>query len=216
MGGRGDKSGLPKRRPGRPPKVVLPPPEPEKPKDPWEDILGKRSDTPRTLEEAVTVTNPHFREGKQWRVNCQRSVWAWEAQRRGYDVEALPNTSPRGDNMSNTYSSEGWPNVVKDGFDSLVSFPSRGTIDKMNAKMKEWGDGARAIVKVEWKRGNYGHVFVAEQRGGTTVYADPQSGKVIDVKSYMDLAKKGQTQLLRTDNAEFTKLIEKAVKRRGT
>lgn len=217
MGGRGDKSGL-KRPRGRPRKVPLAPevqPEPEKPKDPWEDILGKRSDTPRNLEDAISVTNPHFWEGRQWQINCQRCIWAWEAQRRGYDVEALPNTRDANDNLPYMYDPQGWPNVIKNGGASLVGLPSRNTIVKMDAQMKEWGDGARAIVRVKWKRGNSGHVFVAERRGDTTVYADPQTGKLVNIKSYMDDAVKGETKLLRTDNAEFTNLIEKAVKRRG-
>lgn len=46
-----------------------------------------------------------------------------------------------------------WDNV------SLLSFKSKSDIEKL---MNEWGDGARAQIRVTFKEGT-GHTFVAER-----------------------------------------------------
>ena len=92
--------------------------------------------------------------------------------------------------------------------------PSRNTIAKMDEQMAKWGNGARAIVRVAWKGNRSGHVFVAEQINGQTHYIDPQVGRYINIKHYMDEAIKGKTELLRMDKATPTQLLEKAVQRR--
>ena len=68
----------------------------------WSDTMGGRGGSysrsgflgPRgkqkTVDEALAGSNPHYREGREWQQNCQRCIYAYEMQRRGYDVEALP------------------------------------------------------------------------------------------------------------------------------
>ncbi len=43
------------------------------------------------VTEAMLATNPHFRDGIEYQINCQRVVHAFEMRMRGYDVTALPN-----------------------------------------------------------------------------------------------------------------------------
>ena len=63
--------------------------------------------------------------------------------------------------------------------------------------MTNWGDGSRAIVGVGFS-GRFGHVFIAEQRNGKTIYIDPQNGS-LDCSSYFEYAVKGQTYIARID-----------------
>jgi len=175
-------------------------------------FLGKQHKA-ATIDEALKNTNPHYYEGKEWQYNCQRCIFAYEMQRRGYDVEALPRIFDGSDTLPYMYHSQGWLNVMESA--QPVNMPSRNTIGRMAAQMYDWGEGARAIVKVTWKGGKSGHVFIAEQNGGGTFFVDPQTGRYIDVQSYMDQAIKGKTVLVRVDNLKPTTLLEKCVKRRA-
>ena len=92
-------------------------------------------------------------------------------QRRGYDVEALPRIFDGTDRLPYMYDKNGWL-AVMDGA-KAVDFPSRNTIQKMADQMANWGDGARAIVRVQWKGGRSGHVFMAEQQKGRYCFHGP-------------------------------------------
>ncbi len=173
--------------------------------------LGPRG-KPATIENALKASNPHYAEGREWQYNCQRVVFAYEMQRRGYDVEARPRIFDGSDRLPYGDSPGGWKQVMT-GMEQ-INMPSRNTIAKMDAQMAQWGDGARAIVRVTWKGSRSGHVFMAEQVNGVTHYIDPQPGRAININHYMDQAIKGKTQLLRVDNATPTDLLEKCVKRR--
>lgn len=76
-------------------------------------------------------------------------------------------------------------------------------------RMARYGDGARAIVRVQWQKLKSGHVFIAEQDGDRTRFVDPQSGEK-DVAYYFDtgMIKPTKTRLLRIDDKAFTDLIE--------
>lgn len=174
-------------------------------------FLGPRGKQ-KTVDEALAGSNPHYREGREWQQNCQRCIYAYEMQRRGYDVEALPRIFDGTDRLPYMYDKNGWL-AVMDGA-KAVDFPSRNTIQKMADQMANWGDGARAIVRVQWKGGRSGHVFMAEQQKGGTVFMDPQTGRYVDIHAYMDQAVKGATKLVRIDNLKPTALLEKCVKKR--
>lgn len=70
--------------------------------------------------------------------------------------------------------------------------------------MSEYGDGARAIVHVDWKHGSLeGHVFVVEMIRGKIHYFDPQSGSMDFrwILSYVDVMR---ATIFRTDDKLFT------------
>ena len=113
-------------------------------------FLGPRGKQ-KTVDEALAGSNPHYREGREWQQNCQRCIYAYEMQRRGYYVEALPRIFDVTDRLPYMYDKNGWL-AVMDGA-KAVDFPSRNTIQKMADQMANWGDGARAIVRVQWKGG---------------------------------------------------------------
>ena len=175
--------------------------------------LGRRG-KPKDMDTALAATNPHYREGKEWQQNCQRCVFAYEMQRRGYDVEAMPRIFDGTDELPYAHAKGGWMNVMEGA--KMVDMPSRKTLDKMLEQMSEWGDGARAIVNVTWKGERSGHVFIAEHHDIATSFLDPQTGRYVDVNSYLSAAIKGRTKLVRIDNLKPTALIEKCVRKRGT
>lgn len=162
----------------------------------------------------IKATNPKYAESRQKRDtyythNCQRCVNAYEARRRGYDVTAHARLL-RNDTLPYMMNDRGWANVYVNGRDSLVQCFSRtaeGVQNKVISQMQSWGDGARAIVRVQWRGGAGGHVFIAENHAGDIVFMDPQSGAA-DVGYYFQSAKVNQTHLLRIDDKEFSDLIQ--------
>lgn len=174
----------------------------------WSAILGSRGKS-ASVEEALSRTNPHYREGREWQQNCQRCIFAYEMQRRGYDVEAKPRIFDGTDRLPYMHDRQGWAAVMENA--TLDDMPSRNTEAAMARKMAEYGEGSRAVVRVTWKGRRSGHVFIAEQTKTGTRYVDPQSGREIKVSSYLNEAIKGETKLMRVDNLKPTALIEKCV-----
>jgi SPP1 gp7 family putative phage head morphogenesis protein len=143
--------------------------------------------------EDLVKTNPNY-ESKEykWINNCQRCVPTYEMRRRGLKVTAKPiPTTVEKDYLANNFALA-WENQER------VWCMKGSGLEQIKAQMAAWGDGARAEVSVVWKD-DKGHVFVAEQRNGTTVFLDPQSGND-DCSQYFDIAKKGRTSILRIDN----------------
>ena len=144
--------------------------------------------------EDLLKTNPNYgtREYK-WRNNCQRCVPTYEMRRRGLKVTAKPiPTTVDKDYLAGNYAAA-WENQER------VWCMSGNGLEQIKAQMAAWGDGARAEVSIAWNDTGIGHVFVAEQRNGATVFLDPQSGDT-DCSRYFKNAKKGLTNILRIDN----------------
>lgn len=144
-------------------------------------------------EDDAKNTNPNYNGGgKAYRDNCQRCVPAYEMRRRGYDVVAKPTTG------NDDSIKRAWHSIFK-GQTNYTCYEGSGKAE-VEAKMAEWGDGARAEVYVAWKYGG-AHVFVAERIKGKTHFIDPQVGDA-DCSSYFKSAKEGRTKLARLDNLE--------------
>lgn len=168
--------------------------------------LGPRGKA-KDVAQALKDTNPNYSKGKEYRVNCQRCVYAYEMNRRGYDVEAQPRIMQGVDTTANN-----WRNIMEN--QTWDKLPSRNTINKILEKMNGYGDGARAVVYVAWKGGRSAHVFIAEQQGIGTVFTDPQTGYYVDIHQYMNAAIKGKTEISRIDNLKPSDKINGCVKRR--
>ena len=167
-------------------------------------------------DEDLATVNPNYSTGLfEWRNNCQRCVIAYEARRRGYDVEALPIIGdPKSDSLSYANKDTGWPSVFKDAqIISCVSDSGENNGKKVCEYMKKFGDGARAIVRIGWEDENGGHVFIAEQKNGKTIFLDPQRNRK-NVEKYFKKAKKQGTLLCRIDDKEFTAKIKQCCKNR--
>ena len=171
-----------------------------------------------TWEEDAQATNPNFdTKDPKWTQNCQRCVSAYEARRRGYDVVAKPRIFDGSDRLPYMNDPDGWPSVYENyELISCSSNSGKNTGLKVSAKMTEWGDGSRAIVRVRWQKkfGGGGHVFIAEQENGKTRFLDPQAG-ILDVTRYFDFVAKDGTYVMRIDNLNFTDKIKDCCESRG-
>ncbi len=184
---------------------------PDRPTAKFKKIKGEHS-----VKDDLKATNPRFEEAvktnnPRWTHNCQRCVSAYEARRRGYDVTAKSKWKKR-DPLSFA-NSRGWPSVYKD-YDlmRLNKETPEEVKQQIESCLEKWGDGSRAIVGVIWNREGYGgHVFIAEQIRGKTMFVDPQTNNM-DVSGYFSHCKPEHTMLMRVDNLEFTDKIKMCCK----
>ena len=183
--------------------------------EPFPPIRGEHS-----IEDDLAATNPNYsRGGVEWRANCQRCVGAYEMRRRGFDVTVKPRPTVNGkpdysnDELPNRLSPNGWPHMFENpDLESIAGTSGNAVRNRIVQRMREYGDGSRAIIRVQWKRqyGGGGHVFIAEQVDGETRFIDPQSSSP-DCSRYFSMIAKGQTEILRVDDKKTTDLIGEAV-----
>lgn len=167
-------------------------------------------------EKNLAAVNPHFAEGYKWQDNCQRCVVAWELKQRGYDVTAMPFAAHDGIGDDGTkcweFDHNAWFN------DSELVMLNKGKKKFKQAvsdAFEEWGDGARAVVRVRWDKshGGSGHFFSARREGDRIVYEDPQAGTVRDIDATLDNCSSGNGQLwmMRVDDRRLTEFVNEAV-----
>ena len=177
-------------------------------------VLGKKGKA-KTQEQALAATNPNYKSRTaEYTRNCQRCVYAYELQRRGYNVEAkarvLSGTDPMfGGNWKHGFKNQTWTRQGELG-------TRNATVEKNIAdKMKNWGDGSRAIVYVAWKGGS-AHVFNVENTGGKVSIFDGQTGKKHSLSEYLSIAKPSKTMISRVDNLDVNEGVMKhAVQPKG-
>jgi SPP1 gp7 family putative phage head morphogenesis protein len=142
------------------------------------------------------AVNPNYSVGREYQINCQRTVPTYEMRRRGYDVVAKPIAQ---DAMGSIL----WNAFVNKNIEFISG------IREAKKNMLNWGNGARAAVRIAW-RGRRGgaHFFVAENRNGTIHFLDPQNGN-LDASNYFKKSNKkpGHLWMLRMDNNTPTDLI---------
>ena len=167
-----------------------------------------RKSTWMEYNEDIARVNPNYSTNKfEWKNNCQRCVSAYELRRRGFDVTAkpLPTKSLEEDFLAQ-HAEYAWKDAVR-------RWCKKGNgKEQVEEFMLKWGDGARAIVGVGFC-GRFGHVFIAEQRNGRTIYIDPQTGSA-DCSSYFEHAVNGQTYIARIDTLTPTNAILDCCKNR--
>ena len=71
------------------------------------------------------------------------------------------------------------------------------------AKMAEWGDGSRAIVRIQWLGGDEGHVFNAVQVDGKTLLIDSQNPNRQPHKYFDSNVIESGISIARVDDKEF-------------
>lgn len=171
------------------------------------EALGKRGRA-LSISQSYKEANPNYSPDYQaYSENCQRAVVAYEMRRRGYDVEAQP-----------THSHDKWPSVlmvngVKQGFwrgafrhatsERVGGRNTDTTLRNIQGKMREFGDGSRAVISITYRSGRLGHVFNVENVHGTLYYVDAQSGQRYNTPSMRNLlgvTQTAMTTITRTDN----------------
>lgn len=175
-------------------------------------VFGKQGKA-KTPEEALANANPNFNKGREYQINCQRCVYAYEMQRQGYDVEALPHTMTQNDPMNGM--SRWGQGFVGQKWESNLGTRNTAVEQNIVSKMQQWGDGSRGIVYVAWKGGN-AHIFNIENKGGKVSIFDGQVGKSYNLSDYLSLAKPSSTMLSRVDNLKpNNNVLQYAVKKKG-
>lgn len=172
-----------------------------------EEALGTRG-RPMSTDRAVLGANPFYMTGDEYKMNCQRSVIATEARFRGYNVIAQPtydgDTMPQGTNYAKNF--EG----------AQVQRISRTTVNAarkdIESQMSSYGNGARAILGVDWKRSNSGHVMNVVQRNGKTYVYDGQTGRQYKLSDVLKVARTKNIELVRVDNLNFSSQAREAVR----
>lgn len=156
----------------------------------------------------LSGTNPNYMEATVYKDNCQRCVPAYELRRRGLLAEAQPSDYGSEHLAYNPF--DVWENA------EVITAPGSG-LESIQNVMHVWGDGARAEVAVLWDDpfGSNGHVFMAEQRNGETIFYDPQTG-VNDVSDYFQDVIPNTTQYCRIDNLQTTDYINDCYFERST
>lgn len=165
----------------------------------WEKI-----NEPREIAKDIYACNPNFRQGKAWQINCQRCVPAFEMRRRGYDVTAMPKFDD-GSFFDISYQPF---SVWKDP--QVILCRGDGVMDIKNI-MRQWGDGARVQIAVDWNVPS-GHTFIAEQVNGETRFYDPQTGS-LDASEYFKYVKPGSVRMCRIDQLDVTSRILECCKK---
>ena len=174
-----------------------------------EEALGTKG-KPLSTDKAVLGANPFQSMGREYQENCQSCLVATEARFRGYNVVALPtyddDKMPYGDNFANNFK-----NAKANNIGRTTPNATKNSIEK---QMKAYGDGARAIIAVQWKgRNASGHVVNVIQRNGKTHVYDGQTGKQYKLSDLMNASRTESTRLVRDDNLEFSNQAREAVRR---
>ena len=105
-----------------------------KPWEQWAKITGAH-----TTEADIKGTNPLFSSGREYQINCQRCVPAYEMRRRGYDVTALPRIMTGVDDTANH-----WQSIFENA--QWLACSSGSGVTQVTNQLKAWGDGARAEI----------------------------------------------------------------------
>jgi len=188
----------------------------EQPPETLREALGKKG-AEKTMDNAMKNANPYFsRDFSEYSENCQRCVVAYELRRRGYDVIAQA-----------TYAGDKWPqsiNVKGVGMDRWRGAFRHAKTDQVGSggnnaraearvlsniasKMKEYGNGSRAVISIGYRGSRVGHVFNVENRGGHIYYVDAQTGTRYinaDMKNLMKIVDTRSVSLTRTDNLRIS------------
>ena len=188
-------------------------------------IAGVKKETPMDFEKADSNNvNPKFsRDSYEYCHNCQSSVVAYEARRRGYNVEVVPRNKEDKTQQLSEHSS--WAFVDKDGKvcepTKIHSTSSLNLYKKLEQNIKP---NERYQFSFTWYRGSTqrGHILTIErnEKNEVQIY-DPQTSIIYvgkeEVTGYLkrNISYKKPTNLLRVDDKDFNKyFINDVVKKK--
>lgn len=184
------------------------------------EAIGPKG-SPNSIAESVVKTNPLWNASyREFSENCQRCVVAYELNRRGYDVTALPTY--KGDILpkiahynpkSGTFEGR-WKGAFRNAKTVNVGAKTEdGAIANIEKAMKSYGSGSRAVVQIFYKSGG-GHVFNVENQRGRIVYVEAQTGKMKSIERTMSSVDSRYVNLVRTDNLKLSDRARNFVTRR--
>ena len=206
-------------------------------------VAGAKRGRPMTHEQADEGRgNPHYEESREYRINCQTCVVAYEARRRGYDVEATKRDkkNPTQEKLS-TNCESAWidPATGKEP-KPLVNDPKIRTAKQATKWLEEnVEEGGRYEFAHGWKgtNGRNGHIVTVDRdSSGSLRIFDPQNGKNYSGSEFTEYMNKirstyslqqynprrrsgwesvtqGRLRLLRVDNLQINEAVANTVLR---
>ena len=119
---------------------------------------------PGEILDCLKASNPLFSTHKaSYMENCQRCVMAYELRRRGYSVVAQPYIPGGADMLPYMNRRYGWPAVFEKQIITDCSAVTQAQAkENIERQMRAYGDGSRAIVRVNWLSRANGHLFMVE------------------------------------------------------
>jgi hypothetical protein len=171
--------------------------------------------------------DPYYADLNSYQINCQRCVIAWEANYRGYDVEARPNPSGNNDGFDKAYGSNNFLSTFRnadgtivqplvDKFHFQVAGAGKGLRTEITNVMLQQGNGARFVIDFGRKNSLSGHTFTAEVVGNKVVVYEPQYAKTASLAHYIN-NNTHRVRVTRVDNAYLDHTaFDKAVIPHGT
>jgi len=168
-----------------------------------ESQLNIEQGKPMEIESAAKIANVNFQNAAGYNDNCQRSIIAYELQRRGYRVTAMPAPSNR----------ENDP--VKNGLECFIGNKAHKAADKNDflREMRRYKN-ARFAISQKWlgREDRPGHTYIAEVFNGKLRIVDPQTGNDKSERwlDRVGLNEKGEFSLrfLRIDDAFLNPKID--------
>lgn len=147
-------------------------------------IAGVKRGSPMTHQQADEGRgNPHYEESREYRINCQSCVVAYEARLRGYDVEAVARTKkiPEQENLARKCESAWIDPATGEAPKVLTNDPKIRTAKQAQKWLEQNVEpGGRYEFSHGWKgtNGRNGHIVtVSRDSSGSLRIFDPQSGK---------------------------------------
>lgn len=165
----------------------------------------KRGDPMDETEADEGRPNPNFEEDHAYQINCQSCVVTYEARRRGYNVQTLPNYEEEGGALYRLSKDTrlAWIDPLTGEKPEFIPHPKTKTIDAY----LRWLDTAvekdkRYTLQILWRvRG--GHiVHVRKDINDKLEIYDPQTGKIYTRKSFTD-TRENKTYDVNMDMVEF-------------
>jgi SPP1 gp7 family putative phage head morphogenesis protein len=147
-----------------------------------ESQLGIEQGNAATIAQAKQDANVHFLSGPGYNRNCQRSIVAYELQRRGYRVTALPAPYHRS------------TDPVKNGYECFIGNSGKLRMERASEggeslikRLLRFGDGSRFAVFQNWDdpKRKEGHTYIAEKVNGKIQFIDPQKNQS-NVSGYLN------------------------------
>ncbi|ASR78034.1 capsid maturation protease [Arthrobacter phage Timinator] len=146
--------------------------------------------------------------GPGYTSNCSNCVTAFELRRRGYIVQA--GKIDKKGRYPHEFVDDWWK-TADGGRPTTTLVGSRRGLETW---AKEFPDGARGYVTVQWKGGG-GHVFSWEKVDGGIVYIEPQVAEMPDAERHWARTRSGLTKAVRVDDLVPTDRVVAAVENAG-
>ena len=118
--------------------------------------------------------NPKYYDHNGYRVNCQSCVVNYEARRRGYDVETLPNHRNPIANKLSYHTNLAWIDPATGDHPKEVRCGAKTAKQLLQYMKDNIEEGGRYTFQFYWRNANSGHIINAYLENGEVVLYDPQ------------------------------------------